>query len=224
MARKLSFDIPLLDQRPLRAPAPFDDDEFDKLSCTIAREFRHRRQRDRGERRKAEALDWLTGVAYDVLKHVLDEDLEELIKERIKIHKRHRRGRVSPANPFQTGLMALFAHDKVLDEYACRPQDRERVGKRLWHAYRHFVPQPFVLGFIRQLDGDALLERAARNEIEPGFHDWIVERLVRGDVYGDSVRGAYPREIEDKVRLRASRRRSSRDNAWDDARESDDGC
>ena len=112
-------------------------------------------------------------------------------------------------NLFQKGLRALFAHDKD----AVTARDRERIGERLWHAYRHFVPPTFLAGFLRQIPSAELLQRAASKEIEPGFKERVVEKLFRAlgdgnlpepDIDPLERRGRYPRQVEREAKRRLS--------------------
>ena len=123
-----------------------------------------------------------------MLHKVLDEELEELFERRIFHHGGYLQGQHDRLNPFQHGLIALFAHHQA----AMPRQTRERIGKELWCAYRHYVPPAFLLGFLGQVRPTGLPRRSIDEVIDPAFEQWIIEQRSREDDNHDA-RGPYPR-------------------------------
>lgn len=151
--------------RSLAIPTPFEiyfdrylwdsaDDKalelFDRASRMVSREWYVQQSRTDGS--VATRVAWLESVSYRLLKAIIESDSDyvggadiELFDRRSAQFGRDRGAKGANANLFQKGLMALFAHDKG----AITPRDRERIEKRLWHAYRHFVPPTFLAGFFQ---------------------------------------------------------------------------
>jgi hypothetical protein len=138
-----------------------------------------------------ECRRWIQNVGYGLLARTIENGFANVFDERIR-----RVGRRSPSlevNPFKRGLLALFAHDKgAMDD-----RERDYFGKRLWYAYRHYVPQPFLLGFLAEVWNDKRMRQAPRDQIEAGFEDWVI--LERANDERSETRGAYPAEIDAKV-------------------------
>lgn len=173
---------------------------FDKAAGAIQAEWRVR-QKTFGRRRD---LGWLEVTCYALLVQMLNLDLAGLFDERIRQHGRYSKGSRGNPNCFQTGLMALFADDAE----CLGARDRERMGKRMWRAYRHYVPPVFLLGFLEQ-------QRSGASELEPGFAAWIAERrwCERDD---SGARGTYPAAIEEAVQRRERIRERHRHQDTDD--------
>lgn len=175
----------------------FDDADWKRLFATIASaiafEYREKEKKNlqrRKSERRAGANAWLIRVAYDLLLPMLEDGQLELLVAHCERHGRYAaRGVPEGLNPFQIGLMAIFARTPQ----GISPQTRERLGKRLWHAARHYVPLEFVAGFIKQLDSKDLEKRVAHNEIEEGFEEWIFENINKDESILD--RGNYPSNI-----------------------------
>ena len=143
---------------------------------------------------KAECREWVQTVCYEFLSRIISYGHAALFEERITRLERDRKGSTQ-VNPFQRGLLAIFAHEKGLMNEAARSY----CGKRLWYAYRHYVPSCFLMGFLHEVwSGDAEA-KVARNHIEPQFEQWIC--FERANDPRPELRGTYPAPIEDKVAL-----------------------
>lgn len=207
--RKGIFELDTLAGNTISLPYPSEDDDdegtaaFDRLSRALNDELLQRRASiKRGE---LSVQEWLAIVAYRALAPILDAELTGLFDQRIRQHSRHSRGANNKLNPFQYGLMALFAHDRE----ALSGRDRERIAKKLWYAYRHLVPDVFLLGFLKQVRSVGLAIRAEAGDIEDGFGDWIAKELADPRSDGHAVRGAYSRNIMAEVnRIVRSRERN----------------
>lgn len=179
------LDLPSSDNPPLAAESIFN------LACrAISLEWK-------GAEGKADEarVRWLQLVAYQCLGHLLDHDLEFLIDGRLRGFDRYSRGNEEKANPFQRGLVAIFAHEKP--HHSPTAQLRSRVSKRLMYAHRHYVPHEFLRGFLHQVGDGGLKEKLKSGAVEPGFEEWVVEKRLT-DSRPDS-RGRYPSEIEKAV-------------------------
>ena len=162
-------------------PWSYDTDwprKFERISSVVALEYEEKKNKNRvGKRRDGENA-WLMRVAYDLLLPMLEDGQLDLLILHCERHGRYAaRGRPEDLNPFQIGLMAIFARWPK----SISPQTRERLGKRLWHAARHYVPLEFLTGFIKQLDSVGFERRAAANDIEPGFEAWILREQSRDE-------------------------------------------
>ncbi|QYE35246.1 hypothetical protein KZX46_04390 [Polymorphobacter sp. PAMC 29334] len=132
---------------------------------------------------------WLERTCYALVMGYIKSEAEDAFEARIEQYQRKLRGPRSSGTIFQTALMAITAHQGD----AISAGLRERVGKRLWHAYRHYVPPVFLNGFFKQIGSKDLPRRATDEEIEPGFDEWIAEQLAQETNF-DS-RGTYPGRI-----------------------------
>lgn len=179
------FDLPTCD-------SALDDEEFERACRVIVEEFIGRRAASAGRRRDG-ARAWLLEITYELVAAILDADDRLLLIERSVRFDRYPLGVPDSGNPFQLGLMAIFAHNPK----AVRPQDREYLGKRQWHAYRHYIPPVLIQGFIGQIESKCLEQRASDNYIEDKFERWIVACQVEGHLTGE--RGAYPESIVRQV-------------------------
>lgn len=161
---------------------------FEQGCRDISKEYavRHKASREA-------ASSWLQQVCYGYLSNMVDHGLAALFEERIDRLGRDVRGQGRHVNPFARGLLAVFAHEKGYADDG----DRHRLGGRLWYAYRHYVPAPFLLGFLHQVWDKEAPERAARNEVEPEFEEWIW--IKRAEDPAPHLRGEYPTRIEKSV-------------------------
>lgn len=203
---------------PLEAPGGGSGETellFDRAALLIQTEWKQRRSErelHRGPRSKRD-MRWLKVTCYSLVSEMLRLDQADVFDSRIKQHGRYPRGPRGAPNPFQTGLMALFANDPS----ALDARDRERIGKLLWYAFRHYVPVEFLIGFLVQREVKGQTTRFTGWELDPEFTDWIVERrLLERD---DADRGVYPKHIEDAVEARQMRLRVASDeydSDWDE--------
>jgi hypothetical protein len=120
-------------------------------------------------------------------------DIIALCIERARSNGRYRRGRTLSASSeqiFQAGLMAIFSHLPDQKEPK-RPRDgnfpktprrrvapyssaqRQTLGREMWHAYRHYVPPPFLRGFIKQAQTIGTRRGWRNSAAEPGFEEWV---------------------------------------------------
>ncbi|MCA1653108.1 MAG: hypothetical protein ABR588_04060 [Sphingomicrobium sp.] len=174
------------------------------------------------DRAKAETREWTQTVCYDVLRLMISHQHAQLLGDRIARLGRSKKG-PAPVNPFQRGLLAIYAHEKgLMDE-----RDRSYFGKRLWYAYRHYVPTCFLKGFLHQVWSDGAEQRADVGFIEPEFAEWVI--FERCNDEHPELRGRYPKELETNIRglrnlieptreieQRRARRRAERAELLDD--------
>lgn len=74
------------------------------------------------------------------------------------------RGRYVEDNPFSRGMRALFAKDqKAIDRRV-----RSRIATRLKHAHDHFIPAPFLNGFLGPIG-----RVPVKDTVEPGYEIWL---------------------------------------------------
>lgn len=141
----------------------------------------------------AETREWVQTVCYDCLKLLHCNQYAYLLEERISRLGRAQRG-TTQVNPFQRGLLAIYAHKPdLMDE-----GDRSYFGKRLWYAYRHYVPTCFLRGFLHQVWSVRAEQKVDAGDIEPEFAVWV--RLQRVADERPRLRGKYPKDLERDVR------------------------
>lgn len=167
-----------------------------------------------------------------------DKEFRKLMAPRLKAAKPDRRGKPdqrgkpAPVNPFQRGLYAVFAvakpqrnrrpvkpaqlgssgsTDKLpLPRRGLTPAVRERLGKQMWQAYRHFVPPALINGFVLQI-GVETIRAMAPTDIAPGFEGWIAKGLAAAKSSGDTDhRGRYSKSI--RTEAKRHRRRLGNDD------------
>lgn len=187
---------------------------FDRLCANISAEYRRRTAIDAHE-----ARCWLRRVCYELTIVVYvdhqesqSDDGPNLFVDRIARRKKGG-GRKGTPNIFQTALSAIFAGEQTA---TLTPNERKRMGMQLWYAFRHFIPSPFLDGCITSA-GRARTEVHEQSLVlNPEFHDWIVEKRVKGDPCED-IRGRYPSDIDERVQQtleeidsRSERRKQSR--------------
>ena len=139
-------------------------------------------------------IAWLETAAYQLLSRVCSERLGALIEKRIASYGRSRQGNTTLATLFRRGLLAIFAHDRS----SSAPTDQQRAssGKRLWHAYRHYVPPEFLIGFLEQTSASLDKSRSC-DWIIPAFVSWVIQQ--RAQDVSPETRGPYPEEVEQQI-------------------------
>lgn len=196
-----------LELEPKTSDSREADRLFDKVSMAIQKHWNEygpaHQSTPPGQRKKKRDLRWLKVTSYTVLAEILCLELEEVFEHRIKKHRRYPRGQRGDPNPFQLGLMALFAEQPDI----LNSRDRERLGKQLWQAHRHYVPPTFLLGFLSQLEGKAPGPKLVGSDLLRDFKDWIIERRA---IDAGGERGDYPMEIEQRVEEEEERRLRAR--------------
>lgn len=149
------------------------------------------------------AMDWLTAATYQLTEYLIVEDELEAVLDRLQQHQV-----VVPADPrgaevFRLTINAIFAHEPG----SLSDSQKERVIKRCWHAYRHYIPHSFLAAFFKQIPSGQLRSRIASGAIEHQFRWWVISQMAfrRGE---PSERGDYPPEIvRDAKRLSKTLRR-----------------
>jgi hypothetical protein len=140
--------------------------------------------------------EWLVTIAYEVVCALLDND-QLAVLDRYKV-RLYRVGMPPTVNAFQLGLFVLFGHD----EAALSETMRSPIGKKMWIAYRHYVPAPLLVSFIRDLSNVEMDELNKPLALRQDMLSWIIDQRARlGTVDG---RGQYPDRIEDAAKRRAS--------------------
>jgi hypothetical protein len=187
---------------------------FDRAAQTVQSEWKKRRELDPGigpgGRKKKRDLRWLKVTAYIILKEMIFLELDDVFEQRIRQYRRYPRGERGRPNRFQMGLLALFAEDAK----ALSSSDRQRIGKLLDVAYRHYVRPEFLIGFLAQYEGSSRDELLPGTDLLRDFGAWIAE--CRAEPGADDDRYDYPADIEREVEVRQGRRLAEQDDHWDD--------
>lgn len=146
------------------------------------------------------ANGWLAQVCYQVLVPYIDHGCIDAIEDTLMAYGRYRKRRNEDLNPFQRGMMALFANPD--DAKLITASQRQRTGKAIWYAARHYIPAPLLTGFLTQVGVRRLME-VDEEDLEFGFDEWIAQCRARnpGD---DAARGRYCSEINARANQIAS--------------------
>ena len=161
---------------------------FEQACKAVALELNHR---DRGKMEKSE---WIQEICYEFLRRIISYQHTYLFEERINGYDRDPKGSTH-VNPFQRGLLAVFADEPGLMDDG----DRAYYGKRLWYAYRHYVPPCFLKGFLHQVWERGAEHRVDKDHIVPEFEQWIW--FERAEDPCPETRGNYPAKLEEQVAL-----------------------
>lgn len=161
---------------------------FEEASRVIAADWITRKETG------SESSRWLQVVCYQLLQLTIDNGFQKLFDERIARYGRNSRGKKVATNLFQRGMLALFAHE---DRYVLDEGERAHFGKRLWYAYRHYVPHYFMLGFLREVWNDEAPAHSGTAYVEPAYAEWVY--LQRAQDEAPERRGEYPPELEQNV-------------------------
>jgi hypothetical protein len=177
------------------------DDPDDPVAGTLIEEAAHviclELAAVRGSDKPSDSQDrkisaWLRPVCYQFISHCIEAGLLEHLRNRLKRYRRY----TNTENLFAFSLSSMFAEDAA----NFTPTHRTRLSRELWYAYRHYVPWPFVHGFIgstRNCESETRLHL-----LEPQLTDWIItHRALDVDPTSMSAKGHYPRHIEAAVRI-----------------------
>lgn len=136
---------------------------------------------------------WFRPVSYELISHCVQYSLNYLINRRSLDAKRYSTTQRQSENVFSLGMMGILSKQKgALDE-----RTRYNLANEMMYSYRHYVPRPFINGFISQAGKLNLQKTFEFVDIE--FEHWIIsQRLLRRDFGG--LRGVYPKRIEDQLR------------------------
>lgn len=206
-ARVVELDIPRCEDSVEAAQI-----KFDELCHRIVQQFQVMKPKQsissNSKKRKRPGRStynsWVKQICYEVILVMLYEDQVGLFNRRIRKYSRHAASEKNKINIFQTGIIAIFAHDKKI----MGPRDRERFGKELMYAFRHYIPVEFLDGFIRQCSSSnlSIARRLKNSDLEKQFENWIVGERSReedqSEFEGLSLeewRGSYPKHIEERV-------------------------
>lgn len=164
---------------------------------------------------------WLKPLCYQIILSCCDSEMLGELEARIERSRRWSRRRPASPTIFQSGLLALFAHDAdILIE-----RDRSRMAKEMMHGFRNYI-SPAQLNDFNARYTSSKLSSTNASRVEPKYHSWIIEQRARFSLscrHIDSYRGAYPKKIEldsEKVAEKISNKRDksishSRDELWD---------
>ncbi len=153
------------------------------------------------------ANDWVKRICYRMIElHIHEERFHEL-EDRISRYERRRRGIKGDPNPFQTGLLAIFAHNPKIQRPSKKApgeidlvelmgtHDRERFGKQLFYAYRHFIPADRLARFIAFSYTHRKHSELPNDFIDPLFNAHVAHHLADAEVDLEDRRD-YPDAIE----------------------------
>ena len=144
------------------------------------------------DKAKAEMRTWVHKTCYEFLSFIIGYGHVAVFEERIRRLERDSRSS-DRVNPFQRGLLAVFANEPgLMDE-----RDRSYFGKRLWYAYRHYVPLCFLMGFLHEVWSNDAERKVASNHIEPDYEQWILFERAK-DTHPE-LRGRYPAALEENI-------------------------
>jgi hypothetical protein len=169
--------------------------QFQRFAAVVQREWRARQvMSERGA-----AIKWMRPICYRWVVHLLDTDSVDILRDMVINAKRGRHGQAISTNPFSIALLALWARNKPSE--GPTEKQREAMGVSLWQAYRHYIPDVLLAGFLHQLGEPRLRELGASKEaIEPSFKEWIIQQRALSSLTEISCeRGPYPHPIDKGV-------------------------
>lgn len=182
---------------------------FDSLSKEIVSEFLSERVAAKAHSsRKTVNYARLKKTCYTVIGEILVQGHENLFELRLRQYSRYSRRQFQHLNPFQRGLLAIFAHDtgrdktrpKVLDDKPkemLSAKNRHTFGHQMWQAFRHYVPPEFFNGFVWETSGGVANPIGNHDGwIYQSYQDWVIRHRA---VDRNIVRGRYPGFIERAV-------------------------
>lgn len=93
------------------------------------------------------ATGYLKRSAYTLIRAYLDAGCGRIIIDQVRREGRiPKRGPAFDVNPFHWGLLAIFADDSIVNK-----DERRLFANQFLYAYRHDVPEHFLIGFLYQL-------------------------------------------------------------------------
>ena len=184
---------------------------FDKLSNEIVSNFVSERVAAKAHSsRKTVSYAALKKNCYTVIGEILMQGHENIFELRLRQYSRYSRRRFHHLNPFQRGLLAIFAHDTGRDKARSKVSDnkakellsaknRHTFGHQMWQAFRHYVPPEFLNGFVWETSGGVARPMGSHDGwIYYDYQEWVIRNRAKDD---SNVRGRYPRII-DKAALK----------------------
>lgn len=205
-----------LQQHPQNVCDLEDGNTFDKACRLIATEFEQAKYANGKVRRDGKLISrhvWLGKTCYPIIQYLIGEEVEDLLFGRIDKYSRQVRGSKGTDNIFQTALMAISAHDPM----SIRHQDRERHGKNLMIAHRHFVPVEFLEGFLSKCSVQYFDDPTNAKSIDSNFENWIIEHSI-DQVSLRAFRDKYPRRIQTIINAKIAEQNYTRDDEdWPEA-------
>ena len=147
---------------------------------------------------------------HTVIGEILMQGHENLFELRLRQYSRYSRRQFHHLNPFQRGLLAIFAHDLSRDNTRSNVQDdkpkellsaknRHIFGHQMWQAFRHYVPPEFFIGFVWETSGGVARPMGRHDGwIKYGYQEWVIRNRANDN---SNIRGRYPATI-DKAALK----------------------
>lgn len=127
---------------------------------------------------------------YELGEHLIAHGLiDEFLEGRLKLMSN--RGRSKRPNPFSQLLRVIFYKE-------ANSPDRRLIsssGRRLYHAYWHFVPPEFLSGFLDSAGANPKL-----GTIQAGYERWVMLQLQ--EERNTEIAFGYPKKLKPKRRLR----------------------
>lgn len=142
---------------------------------------------------------------YTVIGEILMQGHGNLFELRLRQYSRYSRRHFHHLNPFQRGLLAIFAHDAARDNTRSKVSDdkpkellsaknRHIFGQQMWQAFRHYVPPEFLNGFVWETGGGAARPMGRHDGmIYYSYRDWVIRERAGDET---NVRGRYPMIID----------------------------
>ena len=179
---------------------------FDNLSKEIVSDFLSERVAAKAHSsRKTVSYAALKKHCYTVIGEILMQGHENLFELRLRQYSRYSRRHFHDLNPFQRGLLAIFAHDAGRDNTRPKIRDdkpkellgaknRHVFGHQMWQAFRHYVPPEFFNGFIWETGGRVARPRGRHDGyIKYDYQNWVIRNRA-DDLL--NVRGRYEASID----------------------------
>lgn len=185
---------------------------FDKLSKVIVSHFLSEQLAAKAHSsRKTFSYVSLKRNCYVAISEILLQGHKSIFELRLRQYARYSRRRFDGLNPFQRGLLAIFAHDTARDNSRSKVSDdkpkellsaknRHIFGQQMWQAFRHYVPPEFLNGFVWETGG-SVARPFGRHDgfIMEDYEEWVIREFLNDE---SNVRGRYPSNIVSGARAR----------------------
>lgn len=169
--------------------------QFDRIAKAISEAWKARVTPPHSNQ-KARRSD-LERACYHLITWCLEKDLVRLLKRRAKI-KRHKERKIAHRSEvFHVGLDAIFERQRD----GLTANQRARLVREMWFAFRHYIPEFMFVGFIHQCGGSVRIAQLGVDHILPDFREWVIERRTNDGLL-QRARGSYDAEIQRAVRAK----------------------
>ena len=128
----------------------------------------------RGSNSPVSPNSWLRNLTYRFISHYLNWDALDVLERRANLRRKVARGRIGDPNPFQIGLSAIFAAEPEL----LSASSKERMGKEMWFAYRHFIQPKDLRKFLSEISLASIPHFLKQQYVFPRMRRTVIKNLA----------------------------------------------